>query len=157
MRFKRQSTRMQISIQNRQKKYRMNRKKVLQWVQEILLMQKYEAGEVGIVFVNNRQIQKYNWEYRQKDRPTDVLSFPMLEGAGGELHPQFLGDVMISLERIEKDAGLLGRSCAQHLLSVLIHGLLHLIGYDHERSSQEEKRMRRRENYLFKKLSRTVL
>jgi rRNA maturation RNase YbeY len=131
----------------------MNRKKVLQWVRGILRFQKYEEGEVGLIFVNNRQIRKYNREYRHKDKPTDVLSFPMLEGVGGSLHPQFLGDVMISLERMESDAHLFGKSQHQQLLILLIHGLLHLIGYDHERSPQEARRMRRREKYLFEKLS----
>lgn len=144
---------MQISIQNRQKKYRMNRKKVLQWVREILLMQKYQHGEVGLIFVNDRQIQTYNRDYRHKDRPTDVLAFPMLEGIGGELHLQFLGDVMISLEMVEKEADLYGRSRPRQLLILLIHGLLHLIGYDHERSPREAKRMSRRERYILKELS----
>jgi rRNA maturation RNase YbeY len=144
---------MQISIQNRQKKYRMNHKKVLKWVREILLMQKYREGEVAIIFVNDRRIQKYNRDYRHKDRPTDVLSFPMLEGVGGDLHPQFLGDVMISLQMVEKEARLYQRSPARQLLILLIHGLLHLIGYDHERSPQEAKRMNRREKYILKKLS----
>jgi len=144
---------VQIVIQNRQKKYRMNRKKVLQWVQEILRFQKYDEGEVGLIFVNNRQIRKYNREYRHKDKPTDVLSFPMLEGVGGALHPQFLGDVMISLERVESDARLFGKSPPQQLLILLVHGILHLIGYDHERSPGEARRMRRREKYLLEKLS----
>ncbi len=148
---------MQISIQNKQKKYRMNRKKVLQWIRHILLLQKYEDGEVGLVFVNNRQIQIYNRDYRHKDRPTDVLAFPMLEGIGGELHPQFLGDVMVSLEMVAKEARLFGRSQAQQLLILLIHGVLHLIGYDHERSPREARRMSRREKYIFKKLSHTLL
>ena len=144
---------MQISIQNRQKKYRMNRKKVLKWVSEILLMQNYREGEVGIIFVNDRQIQKYNRDYRHKDRPTDVLSFPMLEGPGGHLHPQFLGDVMISLPMVEKEGRLYKRSPARQLLILLIHGLLHLSGYDHERSPREAKRMDRREKYILRKIS----
>lgn len=144
---------MQISIQNKQKKYRMNRKKVLQWVRDILIMQKYQEGEVGLIFVNDRQIRAYNRDYRHKDRATDVLAFPMLEGIGGELHPQFLGDVMISLEMVKREAGLYGRSRTRQLLILLIHGLLHLIGYDHERSPREAERMSRREKYILKKLS----
>lgn len=144
---------MRILIQNRQRKYRINRRKVLQWTRGALSIQKYD-GEVGLVFVNDRQIQVYNRDYRKKDQPTNVLAFPMLEGAGGRLHPGFLGDVMISLERADEEARLYGRSYPEHLLILLIHGLLHLLGYDHERSPQEARRMQRREKVLFKALYR---
>lgn len=116
------------------------------------MLQNKKQGELSIVFVNNRLIRMYNRDYRKMDRATDVLSFPMLEGIGGDLHPDFLGDVMISLEKTQTDALLYERDSSEHLLILLIHGILHLLGYDHERSQAEEKRMTRRERYILKRL-----
>ncbi len=143
---------MQISMQNRQRTYPVNQKNLLKWARQILSLQKLDQAEMGIILVNNRQIRVYNREYRKKDQPTDVLSFPMREGLGGELHPDFLGDVMISLERSAEEAILYGRSRREQLLILLIHGILHLLGYDHERSPKEERRMQRRERLLFKRI-----
>lgn len=145
---------MQISMQNRQRTYPVNQKNILKWVRQILSLQKLNHAEMGIILVNNRQIRVYNREYRKKDQPTDVLSFPMREGLGGELHPHFLGDVMISLEKSAAEAILYGRSRREQLLILLIHGTLHLLGYDHERSPKEERRMQRRERFLFKRIYR---
>ncbi len=143
---------MQISILNRQRKYPVDAETVLQWATRILMLQNKKQGELCIVFVNNRLIRMYNRDYRKMDRATDVLSFPMLEGIGGDLHPDFLGDVMISLEKMQTDALLYQRDSSEHLLILLIHGILHLLGYDHERSQMEEKRMMRRERFILKRL-----
>lgn len=139
-------------MQNRQRTYPVNQKNLLRWARQILSLQKLDHAEMGIILVNNRRIRVYNRDYRKKDQPTDVLSFPMREGVGGELHPDFLGDVMISLERSAEEAILYGRSRREQLLILLIHGVLHLLGYDHERSPKEERRMQRRERLLFKRI-----
>ncbi len=143
---------MKVSILNKQRKYPVDRTKILHWVRQILLIQNLKEGEVGLVFVNNHRIRVYNRDYRKIDRATDVLAFPMLEGMGGELHPYFLGDVMVSLEMVEKEAHLYRRDMQEQLLVLIIHGILHLLGYDHERSEREEKRMRRREQFILKRL-----
>lgn len=141
---------MDISILNKQRKYPLDHVQVMDWTRRILLLQKFEDGEVSIVFVNNRRIRIYNRDYRKIDRATDVLSFPMLEGFGSELHPAFLGDVMISLEMTEVEARHYQREMSEQLLILLIHGILHLVGYDHERSDREEKKMTRRERFVLK-------
>lgn len=145
---------MQISILNRQRKYPLDSQQIHDWVRRILLLQKVEDGEVTVVFVNNRRIRAYNRDYRKVDRPTDVLSFPMREGPGGDLHPFFLGDVMISLEMTETEARLYRRGRSEQLLILLIHGMLHLLGYDHERSEAEERKMTRRERLILKEIGR---
>jgi len=144
---------MQIFIQNRQRKFPLDEGEITRWTHQILLMEKIENGEIGLVFVNNRRIRHYNRDYRQINRATDVLAFPMREGIGGDLHPDFLGDVMISLERTDSDAQRFGRDYNSHLLILLIHGTLHLLGYDHTRSPDEEKRMQEREKLIFKAIS----
>jgi len=143
---------MQISIQNRQRKFRIDNDRVIEWTRQILLMQKMSKGEIGLVFVNNRHIQTYNRDHRMIDRPTDVLAFPMREGFGGDLHPTFLGDVMISLEMVEKEARLYQCEVEERLLHLLIHGILHLFGYDHTRSAHEAKRMERREKWILNRI-----
>jgi len=143
---------MQITIMNRQRKYPLNRERLLQWTGRVLQEQKLN-GEVGLVFVNNHQIRRYNRDYRNRDTPTNVLAFPIQEGIGSGLHPEVIGDVMISLETVEKEALLYDRSMQEHLLILLIHGLLHLLGYDHEASASEAARMRRREKRLFQLIS----
>lgn len=145
---------MQILMENRQRTCPVNQKNLLKWARRILSLQKLDHAEMGIILVNNRQIRAYNRDYRKKDQPTDVLSFPMREGVGGELHPDFLGDIMISVERSVEEAALYGRSRREQLLILLIHGTLHLLGYDHERSAKEERRMQRRERLLFKRIYR---
>ncbi len=144
---------MPISIQNRQRKERVDRKLALQWGRRILSLQGCKEGELGLVFVTDRQIRTYNRIYRNKDKPTDVLAFPMLEGVGGDLHPTFLGDVMISLETAARDARVAGRPFEEQVKILLIHGILHLMGYDHERSAAEAGRMRRREKVLLRVLN----
>lgn len=104
--------------------------------------------EVSIVFTTDSDIQALNKNYRAKDKPTDVLSFSLLEGA--PIPTQSLGDVVISLDTAERQAKVLGVPLDDELLRLLIHGLLHLIGYDHENVPKEEaNRMKAREDELF--------
>ncbi len=144
---------MPISIQNRQKKERVNRRQLLRWGRQILSLQGCEDGELGIIFVSDRRIRTYNRAYRNHDKPTDVLAFPMREGIGGNLHPTFLGDVMISVETAARDARTAGRPFQEQIRILLIHGILHLMGYDHERSAVEARRMRRQEGILLNALN----
>jgi probable rRNA maturation factor len=142
---------MQILIQNKQRTYPLNERKIRQWVRAILKMQKEDNSEIGLVFVNNRTIQKYNKDYRGKNVPTDVLSFPMRDTRVKDFSP-LLGDIMISLEKTYEEAHLFCHGKREHLLFLLIHGILHLLGYDHEQSRNEAARMRRREKHIFEKI-----
>ncbi len=111
-------------------------------------------SELSIVLTDDREIQKLNADYRGKDKPTDVLSFPLLEGAG-EKHTQgLLGDIVISIPTAKRQAKEFGVSEKEELLRLLIHGCLHLLGYDHEGvTPAEASRMRRKEKSLFRLLS----
>ena len=84
--------------------------------------------------------QSLNRDYRGKDRPTDVLAFAMSEGEGGGLHPDLLGDVVISLETAARQASERRKTIASEVDFLLAHGLLHLLGYDHQ-TDEEERRM----------------
>ncbi len=107
-----------------------------------------EHGELSVVLVSDTQMRKLNRRYRGLDKPTDVLSFPM---HGRELPRRgtlLLGDVVISTDMVRRQARADGASLIAVGERLLIHGLLHLLGYDHEISETEERRMVRRERSL---------
>ena len=139
---------MRILIQNRQRKYPLNERKIRRWVRAILKMQNEGDAEIGLTFVNNRAMQRYNRDYRGKNTPTDVLSFP-LRNRGEKNFSPLLGDIIISLEKTYEEAQLFYHDDAEHLLFLLIHGILHLLGYDHEQSRNEALCMKRREKKIF--------
>lgn len=89
-----------------------------------------------------------NRQYRGFDVPTDVLAFPMQEGEPKGLNSKLLGDIVISLEMAERQADEVGHSLNKELAILMIHGLLHLIGFDHERGGPEEKRMKKKEGQI---------
>ena len=85
-----------------------------------------QGGEIGLLLTDDAEIQALNRQWRNKDKPTDVLSFP-----ADEMDRPFLGDIAISLGVSQKDAAEKGIGLDQHLSHLLIHGYLHLIGHDH--------------------------
>ncbi len=103
-----------------------------------------------MLLVDDAQIRRINRDYLDRDRPTNVISFAMQEGEGGEFCPAMLGDVVISTETAARDARDAGLSFRHELCFLLLHGILHLLGYDHERSGDEEAaRMEAREREIF--------
>lgn len=101
---------------------------------------------VSLLFADDAEVQSLNREWRAKDKPTNVLSFPMLERAdllaltdnGG---PEMLGDIALALETCKREAADKGISLEHHVTHLLIHGLLHLAGYDHEISPEAAREM----------------
>ena len=106
--------------------------------------------EVGLTLVGEEKIQQLNRDYRGIDAPTDVLSFPMQEPgetqAGGE--PDLLGDVVICVPRALVQAREFGHSFRRELLYLTVHGLLHLLGYDHENETEKRKMREKEEAFL---------
>ncbi|MFP6664427.1 MAG: rRNA maturation RNase YbeY [Deltaproteobacteria bacterium] len=99
-----------------------------------------ESGaELSIVLTDDAEIHVLNRDYRDRDRPTDVLSFAQREGEGA-IDDALLGDVILSVPTAERQARERGHTLAAELLELLAHGLLHLLGYDHEVSAAEERR-----------------
>ncbi|GGE74464.1 rRNA maturation RNase YbeY [Priestia taiwanensis] len=102
--------------------------------------------EMSVTFVDNDRIQELNREHRQKDQPTDVLSFAMEEMGEGEIEivgmvgPRLLGDIIISIPRTQEQAEEYGHSFMRELGFLTVHGFLHLLGYDHM-TEEEEKEM----------------
>jgi rRNA maturation RNase YbeY len=123
-----------------------------------------ERCELSLMLVSDSAIRRLNCDFRAKDQPTDVLSFPQLEKHGEvppsansvatNAPPLALGDVVISIDTARRQACELDQSVADRIRKLLIHGLLHLLGYDHERSKAEAQRMFAREHELAAMLDR---
>ncbi|MBM7604740.1 putative rRNA maturation factor [Metabacillus crassostreae] len=105
-----------------------------------------QDAEVSVTFVTNERIQEVNREFRDKDQPTDVISFALEEMGEGELEiigldqPPMLGDIIISIQRAKEQAEEYGHSFIRELGFLACHGFLHLLGYDHM-NEQDEKEM----------------
>jgi probable rRNA maturation factor len=103
--------------------------------------------ELSILFTDDGHIQELNKKYRGKDKPTNVLSFPM-SGGPDDVKSGMLGDIVISVDTALRESSGTGESPDEVIYRLLVHGLLHLLGYDHERSAEDEKIMSREEARL---------
>jgi len=110
-------------------------------------------AEVTVSLVDDAEIHRLNRDYRRKDRPTDVLAFAMREGRRAPGDDAILGDVVISVDTAARQARQRRATTADEVRALLIHGLLHLLGYDHERSAAEARRMHAMERRLHKVLT----
>jgi probable rRNA maturation factor len=113
-------------------------------------------SELSLELTGDGRMRRLNREYRKKDRPTDVLAFPIREAVmprGVRPVTQMLGDVVISLPTAVRQAKEAGRSIDDELAMLLVHGVLHLCGYDHERNRLQAARMSRRERALLHLIS----
>jgi probable rRNA maturation factor len=127
---------------------------VLQKTAEILELS--EDTEVSVLVVDNETIQQLNRDYRDKDMATDVLSFPLEEEQEGSDEPEviggpmerMLGDIVISIEKAEAQAKEYGHSIERELAFLAVHGMLHLLGHDHEADAATEKIMRSEEKRI---------
>jgi probable rRNA maturation factor len=108
----------------------------------------FVKAELSLVFVDDGDMRLLNSTYRGINRSTDVLAFAMGEGRFADLNPQLLGDVVISAETAADQAQRAGREVTDELDALLVHGILHLIGYDHERSPADARTMRHKERRL---------
>ena len=107
-----------------------------------------ESAEVSVLLTSDKEIQKLNAQYRHLDKATNVLSFPLPKPKEG---PWLLGDIVVAYETVVREAKEEHKSFKHHLAHMLIHGMLHLQGYDHIKLA-EAKTMERKERELLKKL-----
>ncbi|HEY5513114.1 MAG TPA: rRNA maturation RNase YbeY [Geomonas sp.] len=107
-------------------------------------------AELSVSIVGDRSIRVLNRDYLGRDKATNVISFAMQEGEFGALNPQLLGDVVISADTAAREAEEAGEPFWSRLSFLLLHGILHITGYDHERSGEAEAaRMEEREREIF--------
>jgi probable rRNA maturation factor len=117
-----------------------------------------EGTELSVTVVGDRSIRVINRTYLDKDRPTNVISFSQQEGDCNGMSHDMLGDVIISADTSAREAELGGMKPFDRLCFLLLHGILHLCGYDHERSGEKEAaRMKKKEAELFRILKKEGL
>jgi probable rRNA maturation factor len=143
---------MGVLIENRQDRYKIAPKPLKIKAQAILDALGSPDGELSILLLDDPQIAVLNKDYLQREGPTNVIAFPMREGAFAEINPNLLGDVVISLETAAKEGLAAGVSMEDRLGELMIHGILHLFGYDHEISETEAGRMEAKSRELLEKI-----
>jgi len=118
----------------------------------------HDETELSVSIVGDRSIRAINREYLGKDRPTNVISFSLQEGDCGGVNPHALGDVLISADTAAREAEEGAMEFFERLSFLLLHGILHLCGYDHERSGEAEAlKMQQKEQQLFRILKKEGL
>ncbi len=118
---------------------------------EIMNHLDFHNTEVSILLTGDKNIRLLNKEFRCIDQTTDVLSFPQNRDDDPSIPGEnFLGDIAVSLDTAKTQAHEHGLDLKEEIVLLLIHGILHLLGYDHEVSEQEEKKMRSKTRELFK-------
>jgi len=139
---------MAIRIINRQKKIKLNLKRIRHSLVNILRELECSERELNILFTDDPGIQVMNHQYLGKDKPTNVISF---SGNDGVFHESenILGDIVISVETALKDGIKGGLSIDHEIDYLMIHGILHLLGYDHVTTRIEARRMAAKERELF--------
>jgi probable rRNA maturation factor len=129
---------MEILIKSLHPDYKPKKDKIIYCLEQAVKILTVEADEMSIIFTSDEQIRMFNRKYRNIDRETDVLSFPLGErNLEGKIN---LGDIIISIDTAERQAQELGHSVDAEIKILIIHGLLHLLSYDHETDDGEMKK-----------------
>lgn len=151
---------IRVVIDNKQKNVKIPtglRMLVRRCCNAVLRMENFPGpAEISVTFVNNEQIHELNRQYRDKDMPTDVLSFPMGENGEYDVNhdtgAKILGDIVISMEKAVEQAERYGHSLEREVGYLTAHSMLHLLGYDHETSGLDRVRMREKEEQVMSQL-----
>ena len=138
---------------NRQDRVAVDRRKIGAAAARILKRLGFEGYELTVVVVDDLEITRLNRQYFRRNRPTNVISFPMMDGTPLSLQARILGDVIISADTARRDAEEAGKKAEEEILFLLIHGILHLAGYDHEGAKKERLEMEEKEKDLFSRLA----
>jgi len=145
---------MEVHLRNLQRRLTVDRDRIRLWAFLALESLDLQEAELGLLLVGDRRMRRLNRVHRGQDRPTNVLSFPIDPLPPGRNRPHLLGDVVISLETAQREAKEAGIALPAYLQILLVHGILHLIGLDHERSAREAQKMAGAERRLLRKMGR---
>ncbi len=118
-------------------------------VERILKHESRPDCDLTVIFTDSAHLRRLNRRYRGRDRVTDVISFAMTEGADSRYNAKELGDVFISLPRARRQAREYRVTAEEEIRRLTVHGVLHLLGYDHVKPGQAPKMQRREEFYLY--------
>jgi len=143
-------------LQNDQRAIAIDQKWLGRTAEAILTAARAETAELSVLLVSDRRMRALNRRYRKKDRATDVLAFPLQRGQiyfprlKINLSPVLLGDVVISMQTAKRQAKEFGHSLREEIERLLVHGILHLLGYDHERNVRAAAVMARKERAILR-------
>lgn len=138
---------IQVNLKTYQRRWQIDPAAIQRYLQKVwntitgsIKISGSKQTEVSVVLLNQEQMQKYNYQYRKKNYPTDVLSFPA--------DPPYLGDILLCVDKAQENAASAGYSINREIQILLLHGVLHLLGYDHETDHGEmdalEEKLRKR-------------
>jgi len=144
---------MTVRLQGRRGLPRVDRRRLRTRAAQLLRELGEARSELSIALVDDDAIRELNERYRGIAKPTDVLSFSLVEGEHADARGALLGDVVVSLDTASAQARRARRSLDDEVLKLLIHGTLHLLGHDHERDD-EARRMRAEERRLWRAMTR---
>ncbi len=143
---------MKVYIKNQQRLIKVNQQRIRSLLKKALRLIGLHKAELSILFVNDRRMRILNRQYRGVDRTTDVLSFPQIEYSSqlSALSSQqfVLGDIIINLHQAKRQASQYGLTFNEELKKLLIHSLLHLLGFNHEKGGYHKVKMRAKEKEL---------
>jgi len=141
---------MKLQIENNQNKIKIDKRRIRSTVPRIMRILDCADKEISLSFVDDEKIKELNKEYLGKDKPTNVISFSLREGEYSDINPQIMGDIIISVETAQRDALWGNLTVSQEIDFLIIHGILHLLGYNHENTTRKEtNKMRKKEKDLF--------
>ena len=142
-----------VKIKNLQRKIKLKSAIIKNIAAQILEMEGLEDSELSLVLVSDKRIAILNRDYLKVLGSTDVIAFRMADGQYNKLNPYLLGDVIISVETAQAQADKLGRGIGRELCLYLVHGILHLNGYD-DREKGNKKKMFARQRKIMSKISK---
>jgi probable rRNA maturation factor len=140
---------MEIWIRNLQKHIPLDLRRIRKSAQRILANLALPDAELSILLVDDAQIQDLNRRYLNRNKPTNVLAFSMKEGEFSTLHPQLLGDLVISVETARRQSDRFRLNKMEMITLLMVHGVLHLVGYEHERTRKGAREMTIKQKELF--------
>ncbi len=137
-------------MQNYQRAVAIDQKWLGRTAEAVLSAARAETAELSILLVSDRRMRALNRRYRKKDRATDVLAFPLREARFSRFRGALLGDVVISVQVAKRQAKEFGHGLRDEIERLLVHGILHLLGYDHERNAPDAAVMARKERAILR-------
>lgn len=149
---------MPLLIDNRQKFKKLDLRRLRSDFLKAIKYLHCQDREISLSLLDDKGIQEINREYLGRDKPTNVISFGMQEGEWQDIQPTVLGDIIISVETADRDSLVSDVDINDEILFLFIHGLLHLIGFDHEDGIEEHASiMKAKEKEVFEKIKNYVI
>lgn len=146
----------QVLVLNRQRKVAVDCRRFRKVADLVLESLGFEDAELSVLLVSDRRIRQLNRQYLGRNRPTDVLAFSQWEGGGERIQPAWLGDVVISVETAEEQAAKAGVDLNQELDLLLVHGVLHLIGWEHTGALEEAVVMDKKQRQILRRIQKRL-